>query len=356
MNRRTKDEGAKKRVDALAFPANTTRRSFLAGSAAFAALLLSGCGTSQPKATESTQNLETMSVFAFDTLVNLSIYGDREVLKEAAAACARWNQLFSAYNMGSDVWRINHAKGKACSVDPDTADLIARSMPFCEASNGLFDPTIGSVSLMWDFKRGVVPESSAIREAMGHVDWRGVDVQGNMVRMSDPDAALDFGGIAKGWIADRLATLFRQRGVSSGLIDLGGNVYALGTKPDGEPWLVGIADPARQGSDDVVSTVQVADCSVVTSGAYERSFVDSGTEYGHILDTATGYPSRMNVASSTVVSNLSLDGDGLATILALEGATCGLERVNAMNGVEALFVESDGTLVESSGFGSYASA
>lgn len=312
--------------------------------------------TEQSRNLDSTEDLdagiERASTFAFDTLVDLSLYGDRSILDEAIAACAHYDTLFSMQQEGSDVWRINHAQGSFCEVHPDTADLIAKALTFCEISGGVFDITIGSVSSLWDFKEGVKPDDAAIQAALPHVDWRRVEVRGNQVRLEDPGAAIDLGGIAKGWIADALADLFRSRGVTSGIINLGGNVFALGEKPSGSPWIVGIRDPNASGGKSV-ATIEVRDRSVVTSGLYERHFELDGVDYYHILDPGTGYPALTDVRSDTVVSDLSLEGDGLSTTLFIYGSDRGAAAVEARDGMEAMFMTEDGSVVCTSGFSAY---
>lgn len=296
--------------------------------------------------------LERRTLFAFDTVVDLGIYGSAALLDEAAAACARYDALFSMQREESDVWRINHAGGAWCEVDPDTADLVAKSLAFCERSGGLFDVTIGAVSQLWDFKAGVKPDDAAIQAALAHVDWRGVEVRESAVRLADPQAALDLGGIAKGWVADALADSFRAAGVEGAIINLGGNVYALGQKPSGAPWTVGVRDP-NVSAGRSVAQMEVRDRSVVTSGLYERHFELDGVDYHHILDPRTGYPAATDLLSATVVSERSLDGDGLSTTLFIEGSQVGFDTVEGLSGVDALFMDADGTSRRTAGFDAY---
>lgn len=296
--------------------------------------------------------LERRTLFAFDTVVDLGVYGSAALLDEAAAACARYDTLFSMQREESDVWRINHAGGAWCEVDPDTADLVAKSLAFCERSGGLFDVTIGAVSQLWDFKAGVKPDDAAIQAALAHVDWRGVEVRESAVRLADPQAALDLGGIAKGWIADALADSFRAAGVEGAIINLGGNVYALGQKPSGAPWTVGVRDP-NVSAGRSVAQMEVRDRSVVTSGLYERHFELDGVDYHHILDPRTGYPAATDLLSATVVSERSLDGDGLSTTLFIEGSQVGFDTVEGLSGVDALFMDADGTSRRTAGFDTY---
>lgn len=343
--------------------ATLSRRAFALGTAGCAVAALAGCSTStttgQTSATAEPEydtsldeGINRISTFAFDTVIDLAVYGDASVLDEAVEACQRYDQLFSAQREGSDVWNINHAAGQPVQVAADTATVIKDSLKFCEASNGEFDITVGAVSLLWDFDNAVKPDDAVIKAALPHIDWRNVKVEGNTVTLTDPQAAIDLGGIAKGWIADSLSKLYRSRGVESGLINLGGNVLAVGQKPSGKPWNIGLRDP-NTSAGRAVATIDVRDKSVVTSGLYERHFELDGVDYYHILDPKTGYPAATDVRGDTIVSDVSLDGDGLSTTLFIYGSSKGVEEVEKLSGVEALFMLQDGSTRESSGFGNY---
>lgn len=339
-----------------------SRRKFLTGAAACALFGLTACAAGPsfhddsqalaPADDDPDAAITRASTFAFDTVVDLGIYGNQSILDEALAACNRFDQLFSLQREGSDIWNINHAAGAPCEVAPDTADVIMKSLAFCAASEGTFDITIGAVSTLWDFKEGIKPDDAVIQEAITHVNWKNVSVQGTTVQLSDPLAALDLGGIAKGWIADALADLFRTRGVTSGIINLGGNVFALGEKPSGKPWLVGIRDPNTRAGKSV-ATVEVRNRSVVTSGLYERHFVLDGVDYYHILDPQTGYPAKTDIKSDTIISERSLDGDGLSTTLFIYGSQHAAQSIENRGDIEAIFMTDDGHTSFSSGFDTY---
>ena len=240
------------------------------------------------------------------------------------------------------MWNINHADGKAVEVADETAELIAKSLEYCERSGGLFDITIGSVSSLWDFVEGVKPADAEIEEAIKHIDYTGVRVEGRHVWLDDPKAMIDLGGTAKGYIADDLERLFREGGCTSGIINLGGNAYALGHKPDGSEWGVGVQDPNGTES-QVIAKIMGSDLSVVTSGLYERQFEYDGTSYYHILDPKTGYPVKTDLKSSSVASASSLDGDAYATWMFLLGRDKALELLEKTDGLEGLVVdENDG--------------
>ena len=164
-------------------------------------------------------------------------------------------------------------------------------------------------------------------------------------RIRDPKATVDLGGIAKGWIADRLAELMSAHDLSSFIVNLGGNVMAHGSKPDGSPWRIGLQDPRRK--DGIVGAVAVRDASAVTSGVYERCFERDGRVYHHILDPATGFPVRTDAAGATVVARRSIDAEGYSTTLVALGIERGIAFARSHPAIlGAYFVDENGTVTE----------
>lgn len=345
-----------------------SRRQFVCWGLAGAGLaatggLLGGCASSSAGIDESSSSVSlaqtgsgasavsadplTATEFLFDTIITLTVYGSQEALDAAVERCRYFENTFSRTVEGSDVWRINEAAGQPVEVASETADLITQALGYCAASEGLFDITIGSVSTLWDFKEGVRPDDEAIAEAVKHIDYRGVTVAGSTVQLADPAAKIDLGGIAKGYIADDLKRLLAEQGVESACLNLGGNVAVLGAKPDGSPWNVGIQDP-NGAAQDVIAAVPCVDGSVVTSGLYERQFVQDGTLYYHILDPRTGYPVETDVVSSSLLTDSSTDGDAYATLLFLMGRDEALALVNGDECLEGLVVDDAGTVTLSS--------
>lgn len=285
----------------------------------------------------------TATEFLFDTVITLTVCGSQEALDAALERCRFFENTFSRTVEGSDVWRINEAAGQPVEVTSETADLITRALAYGEVSGGLFDITIGSVSELWDFKTGVRPSDDAIAEAITHIDYRGVTVEGTTVSLMDPRAKIDLGGIAKGYIADDLKRLLAERGVKSACLNLGGNVAVLGAKPDGSPWNVGIQDP-NGAAQDVIAAVPCIDGSVVTSGLYERQFIEDGVLYYHILDPRTGRPVVTDVVSSSLLTDSSTEGDAYATLLFLMGRDEALALVNQDDRFEGLIVDDRGAI------------
>ena len=314
------------------------------------AAFLTGCG----------RNAEpiTQTGFFLDTVVQITLYDT-----EGSADCAEtmdgcfrlidsYEKLFSTTAEGSDIWNINHAKGQPVTVSDDTARLLQEALRCCELSGGRVDLTVLPLSELWHFGSADtprVPDQKAIANALRHVDYRTVKIDGNTVTLADPDAAIDLGFIAKGFIADRLREYLLSRHVESACINLGGNLVAIGAKPDGAPYRIGIQKPfADEG--ETVAVIDVTDQSVVSSGIYERCFRENGRLYHHLLDTATGYPADNNIAGVTILAPSSTEADALSTTCYFLGIDEGLSLIETLDDTEVLFVTKDGELICSEGF------
>ena len=300
-----------------------------------------------PKAAQRFDEIST-TLFAFDTVVTLKASCAQETLDALADRCQYFESIFSRTIKTSDIGRINAAGGKAVEVAPETADIVNKALAYCEESEGRFDITIGAVSSLWDFKDGVVPDSDELAQAVKHVNYKNVKVDGTMITLLDPEAKLDLGGIAKGYIADDLCQQLIGAGCDSGFVNLGGNVKTVGLKPDGSEWHVGIQDP-NDVEGTVVAAVYSQDESAVTSGLYERQFVKGGRKYWHILDPKTGYPVETDLVSATIISDASIDGDGYTKPLFMMGHDEALAWIDAKDGIEGLVVGLDGKITQSAG-------
>ena len=284
-----------------------------------------------------------------DTFCSITIYGDgnRETLAEAFDLCAGYEAVFSKTVEGSDVWRINNAGGAPVEVSPETAEIIKIALEYGELSGGLFDITIGQVSSLWDFSgKSELPSEHEIKNAIDSVDYRKASVEGNTVHLDDPHAQIDLGGIAKGYIADRLADFLRESGVGGAVIDLGGDIVVLGRKSDGSPWRVGVKRPFGDAG-DYLGIVHTAEASIVSSGVYERGFEQDGTLYHHILDPFTGMPVSSDVIGATVVSDSSMVGDVLSTSIILMGSDAAATLFSEIPGfIGAIIVLEDGEVLQ----------
>lgn len=306
------------------------------------ALLLTGCSGAK-SSTQTDQDL-TYTDMLFDTVIKIQILdpADESILDGLKKLCEKYDTMFSATNTDSELYKLNHANGQPFTVSSETANLIQEGIHYSELSGGAFDLTIEPVSALWDFKadKPTVPSSDAIAQAVSHVDYTKVDIQDNTVTLEDPEAGIDLGAIAKGYIADQVKTYLKKQGIKHAIINLGGNVDVIGTKPDGSKYNIGIQKPFDE-SGEAITSVQLKDQTVVTSGIYERYFKKNGKLYHHILDPRTGYPCENNLYSVSIITDSSTKADALSTTCFLLGYEKGMELIYSMDGVEAIFITDD---------------
>jgi thiamine biosynthesis lipoprotein len=326
-----------------------------------AGLTLTGCNAvaapSVSLTAQTTSASSNVSVsdtgFYFDTVVTIKLNGteDETILQKCFDKMAEYEAMLSRTREGSDIWKVNHAGGEPVEVSDETAELINLALKYADLSEGAFNITLAPYSILWDFQNntGDVPSEEEIAEAGSHTGLSLLHIDGNTVTLDDPEAAIDLGGIAKGYIADRLKELILENGIESAWINLGGNVLTVGEKPDGSTWNIGIRDPFGEAS-DIITIVRLRDMSVVTSGTYERFFEKDGVIYHHILDPETGYPMQNGLKSVTILSDSSADGDALSTTCFVLGLERGMELIESLDGIEAMFVTDDKEMHCSSGF------
>ena len=265
---------------------------------------------------------------------------DESIIEDCFSLCKSYEDLFSRTEEGSELYRINHRETDELS--DDTLSLIRTGLSYSERSGGAFDLTIGSCSSLWDFtsETPVVPDPSALAEALTHVGFQKVSLDGNRISFSDNGTILDLGAIAKGYIADRLKDFLLEQGVTSATISLGGNILCVGAKPDGSAFKIGIQKPFDEPGQPLL-IAEVNDWSVVTSGVYERCFEQDGVFYHHILDPSTGYPCDNGLLSVTILSPASVDGDALSTTCFSLGLDRGMTLIDSLENTYAVFITDD---------------
>lgn len=300
--------------------------------------VLGGC--SSPIKNESL----SMTGLYFDTVVQIQVWGaDRAVLDECENICGHYEQLLSPTIETSEVSRINRAQGVPVTVSDETAELIRLGIEYGELSEGKFDITVASATDLWNFRDNEekeLPGPDELAEAVSHIDYHCIQIDGTTVTLTDPKAKIDLGGIAKGYIADKLKEYLKDQGVEHALINLGGNMLALGGRADGSDFQIGLQEPfAADGT--VLTSLSVSDRSVVSSGNYERYFEKDGVIYHHILDPDTGYPIQNDLYQVTVISDSSVQGDALSTTCYALGLEEGMKLIQDMDNVDAVFVTSD---------------
>lgn len=226
------------------------------------------------------------------------------------------------------------------TVSADTQLVIERALHFAAISDGAFDPTIWPLVRLWNIgsEQPEVPARQAIDAAQQLVNFRDVRVGADgLVRFARQGMGIDVGGIAKGFAADEVVTILREAGVTSALLDFGGNIYALGRKPDGTAWRIGVQRPDAARS-QLLGVLEVQDRSVVTSGPYERFFVEGGVRYHHLIDPATGFPAENGIEQVTIVSERSIDADALSTAVYIMGLERGLALLQSLPEAEGIIV------------------
>ena len=311
-----------------------------------ALLLLAGCA---PAATQAQPTAES-TFFAMDTVMNLRLYGggDEALLDAAEGRVKELEALLSVTDEGSEIYALN--RDGAADLSPETAELLDTALELCGRTDGALDISVYPVLRAWGFTTGEysVPSDAAIAALLPLVDYTKIELDGTRVSLPG-GMEIDLGSVAKGYTGDVLADYLKGSGVTSALLDLGGNIQAVGAKPDGSPWRVGVRDPEGDGN---VGVVEVRDKAVVTSGGYERYFEQDGVRYWHILDPETGRPARNGLASVTVIGDSGVACDGLSTalfVMGREGAVDFWRQHRNELGFELVLVEEDGSVTITKG-------
>lgn len=333
--------------------------------------------------------------YLLDTICNISVYAMKDgssetrpaaemqdaaesAISDAFDLCASLDKTLSRTQPVSEISKVNEAGGEWVEVSDTTVELVSAGLKYSKLSYGDFDITIGGVTDLWDFhadpEDAKLPDEDELSEAVSHVDYTNVEIDGNRIRIKDPDARIDLGGIAKGYIGDRMSDLLEERGVVSGIVNLGGNVICIGGKYAGaeddnaggetsaesnaggetgaemQDFVIGVEAPFSDRT-EIVGTVNGRDCTLVTSGIYERKIEVDGQLYHHILSTKTGYSAKTDVTAVTLRASkgMSMDIDALSTICLIKGSEQAIRLIEGMDGIEAVFILDDGSVRQTSG-------
>ena len=340
---------------------------------------LSGCGSTGTWSGYSKQS------FYFDTICEITIFDldpayfddltednfedtSNALITDAFKLMSEYEKTLSRTIDGSDIDRINKASGEATAVNEETLQVISKGIGFGDLSGGVFDITVGKASALWDFHESLeeggteVPSAEALKEASGHIDYKAISIDeaSGTVRLDDPEMMLDLGGIAKGYIADRVSEYLRGLGVTSGIVNLGGNIEVIGGKAgslgasleEQSDFSLGIRDPLDE-TGGLLGIYPGRDVTIVTSGTYERFIEVDGVKYHHILDPETGWPVDTDVLQVSVIAGAghSADCDGLSTVCLALGSDKGTELIKGLaesgefGPLEAIFVTTDGEII-----------
>lgn len=281
-------------------------------------LCLASC---TPIGNTASSKASKQQLFAMDTVIDITAYGENadQAITMANRELISLEQLLSVTKQDSDVYKINYSGGKSVKVSKDTAQVIAEALKISSRTNGIFDISIYPLVKAWGFTTGQysVPQDSQIKGLLKNIGYQKIKLDQKEQTVSIGEKmALDMGAIAKGYAAKKLSGVLEENGVASAVLNLGGNVQTVGSKPDGTNWTVAVEYPDTK---EHFATLRVAGISVITSGAYQRYFEEDGKKYHHIIDPRTGKPSDSGLKSATVICSDPVQGDALSTSLFIMG-------------------------------------
>lgn len=323
-----------------------------------AAFLLVGCQSKAAKVTKVTTTPTEDTQFLMGTVVKISIYNENkdDALKAAFKKVSDLADRITVNQKGSEVDKINNNAGvKPVKVSKDVYDLVKKALYYSKNSNGSFDLTIGPITSLWHigFDDARKPSQEEIDQALKYVDYHDVKLndQDRTVYLTKKHMQLDLGGIAKGFITDRVVGLLKKDGVSSAIVDLGGNIYVIGKSPSGDkknPWTVGIQDPKKTRGTSL-GKLPASNQTIVTSGIYERYLVVGDKTYMHLMNPKTGYPFDNNLMGVSIITKKSINGDALSTATFDKGLKEGMKYIEKQPDTEAIFVTKDKKVYITSG-------
>ena len=284
-----------------------------------------------------------------DTIVSITVVSEskeqaEKAMEETFAMIDQIGNLINYYSDTSELSAINRNAGiSATRVSPDTFAIIEEAVYVAHKSRGSFEPTLGPVTLLWDFASRIRPSEAEVKRALPLVNYRDIilNKRASTIYLRRKGMKLDLGGIAKGYAADIAATTLLKKGFSSGLVAIAGDIRTFGLKPDRSRWTIGIKNP-RQTSDrdEIMAKVRLTEKAISTSGDYERYFIADGSRYHHLLDPATGFPAS-TCRSVSVVTDKAVYADAFSTAIFVLGPERGMKLAKEL-GLDALIIDSSG--------------
>lgn len=292
--------------------------------------------------------------YALDTQIRIVIYdrgADKNISEEAYNEILRLDKLLSNFNTGSETYKLNQVKKLV--VSDELKEILSMAKMISEDTGGAYDVTVYPLTKLWNFKKEYVPSDNEIKKAQASVNIENLIISGNEVTLLN-NAEVDISSIAKGYIADKIINLLKDRGIRNALVDAGGNIKVMGNSDlkISSGFKIGIQDPHKD-TGVPFGNIVLKDSSVVTSGIYERNFVADGEFYHHILDTKTGRPTVNEVISVSVICENSAKADAYATAVMVLGSEKGLELINSHDDMECIIVRDDNTVVTSGGVANF---
>lgn len=273
-------------------------------------LLFASCG-------EQPADWQQREAFLMDTIVRVRVQGDSSVLDDIFLRLQEIDTRFNRHSENSDISKINRMAGvSSVEVSEEVYHLLSRAIDYYQQTGGAFNPAIGALCDLWKIEgsgteREIIPTEQEIRQVLKGCDPSSIELRNGTVFVPSK-VVLDLGGLVKGYAADQIVKILEKNKVSAAIIDLGGNIYVYGEKPDRSTWKIGIANPfTEEHHEAFVLNTETLSC--VTSGDYERYFIYRGERYHHIFDVKTGYPVQNNLTSVSILSKNSEQADVLST-------------------------------------------
>ncbi|WP_052676064.1 FAD:protein FMN transferase [Paenibacillus sp. IHBB 10380] len=316
---------------------------------------LTGCGNSK----QSSAKVEPVSksFYVFETIVQVKVFDSGTTEQNFTDIKEILDTIEIQMNPSNDKSEISDVNRNAgiqpVKVSDETFKVVSKALDYTERSKGGFNLAIGSLVSLWNIghEGAHVPTADQIADAMKVIDYKNVtlDADKKEIYLSEKGMSIDLGAIAKGYAADKIVEYLQDKGFKSAIVDLGGNVFAMGKKPGDQLWTIGIQDP-NESRGNPIGNIHVNNQTIVTSGIYERFFVEDGKHYHHLLDSKTGFPIDNNLSSLTILTDKSIDADGLSTSVYALGIEEGLKFIENLEHTEALFITKDKKIYASSGF------
>ena len=280
------------------------------------------------------------------TPISITLYdgGNQKILDKVFEKIVEIEDLVSINKENTEITKLNESAGvEKVKLSNLSYDILKKGIEYSKLSNGSYDITIGPLVKLWSIglEGAKVPSKDEINEAIGYIDYNNIEINDSTKEafLTKEGMEVDLGSIAKGYAADEVVKILKQEGIRSAIIDLGGNIYALGSKNSDNNWNVGIQDPFSDRG-KVIGAVEVFDKTVVTSGIYERFIEEDGVRY-HLLNSKTGYPYETDIAGVSIIADNSIDADALSTLTFTKGVKEGLKFVENLDNVDAIFITND---------------
>lgn len=281
------------------------------------------------------------------TPISITLYdgGNQKILDKVFEKIVEIEDLVSINKENTEITKLNESAGvEKVKLSNLSYDILKKGIEYSKLSNGSYDITIGPLVKLWSIglEGAKVPSKDEINETIGYIDYNNIEINDYTKEafLTKEGMEVDLGSIAKGYAADEVVKILKQEGIRSAIIDLGGNIYALGSKNSDNNWNVGIQDPFSDRG-KVIGAVEVFDKTVVTSGIYERFIEEDGVRYHHILNPKTGYPYETDIAGVSIIADNSIDADALSTLTFTKGVKEGLKFVENLYNVDAIFITND---------------